>query len=149
MSVHAPRIETMRIRSNMIAKVIGPGGKQIRAITDETGVKIDIDDSGGYGLISISSSNMKAIEKAMNIIEGLTAEIEIGKVYKGKVIAVKTFGMFVEVLPGKEGLCHISEFDHMRIENLEELVKVGDVVSVKVTEINERGLIKLSRKAAL
>ncbi|MBA3603580.1 MAG: polyribonucleotide nucleotidyltransferase, partial [Parachlamydiaceae bacterium] len=116
MSIHAPRIETMRIRSSMIAKVIGPGGKQIRAITEETGVKIDIDDTG---LISISSSNAKSIEKAMNIIEGLTAEIEIGRVYKGKVIAIKPFGMFVEVLPGKEGLCHISEFDHAHIENLD------------------------------
>lgn len=146
MSIHAPRIETIRIRSSMIAKVIGPGGKQIRAITDETGVKIDIDDSG---LISISSSNMKSIEKAMSIIEGLTAEIEIGRVYKGKVIAIKPFGMFVEVLPGKEGLCHISEFDHSHIENLEEFVKAGDLVPVKVIEINERGQIRLSRKAAL
>ncbi len=146
MSIHAPRIETMRIRSSMIAKVIGPGGKQIRAITEETGVKIDIDDTG---LISISSSNAKSIEKAMNIIEGLTAEIEIGRVYKGKVIAIKPFGMFVEVLPGKEGLCHISEFDHAHIENLDDFVKAGDLVPVKVIEINERGQIRLSRKAAL
>lgn len=146
MSVYAPRIETLRIKPSMIAKVIGPGGKQIRAITEETGVKIDIDDDG---LVSISSSNLPSIEKARAIIEGLTAEIEIGRIYHGKVVSVVPFGIFVEVLPGKEGLCHISEFDHMRIEKLDEHVKPGEMVSVKVIDITERGQLKLSRKATL
>lgn len=146
MSIYAPRIETLKIRPNMIAKVIGPGGKQIRAITEETGVKIDIDDDG---LISISSSSLTSIEKAKAMIEGLTAEIEIGRVYTGKVVSVVQFGIFVEVLPGKEGLCHISEFDHSRIERLDDHVKAGDMVQVKVMEITERGQLKLSRKATL
>lgn len=146
MSVYAPRIETLRIKPSMIAKVIGPGGKQIRAITEETGVKIDIDDDG---LVSISASSLESIEKAKEMIEGLTAEIEIGKVYHGKVVSIVPFGIFVEVLPGKEGLCHISEFDHFRIEKLEDHTKVGDKVSVMVTEITERGQLKLSRKRAL
>lgn len=146
MSIYAPRIETMRIRPSLIAKVIGPGGKQIRAITEETGVKIDISDDG---LISISSSSYVDIEKAKGIIEGLTAEIEIGRSYTGRVTSVVAFGVFVEVLPQKEGLCHISEFDNMRIENLAEHVKPGDVLTVKVVDINERGQVKLSRKALL
>lgn len=146
MSIYAPRIETLKIKPSLIAKVIGPGGKQIRAITEETGVKIDIDDDG---LISIASSSMTAIEKAKAIIEGLTAEIEIGRVYNGKVTSIVAFGMFVEVLPGKEGLCHISEFDHSRIESLTDLVKQGDIVQVKVIDINERGQMKLSRKATI
>lgn len=146
MSIYAPRIETLKIKPSLIAKVIGPGGKQIRAITEETGVKIDIDDDG---LISIASSSMSSIEKAKAIIEGLTAEIEIGRVYNGKVTSIVAFGMFVEVLPGKEGLCHISEFDHARIESLTDLVKLGDIVPVKVIDINERGQLKLSRKATL
>lgn len=146
MSVYAPRIETMQIRASMIAKIIGPGGKQIRAITEETGVKIDISDDG---VISISSSNFEQIEKARKIIENLTAEIEIGRVYTGKATSVVPFGVFVEVLPGKEGLCHISEFDAGRIENLADFVKPGDMITVKVLDINERGQLKLSRKATL
>lgn len=146
MSIYAPRIETLKIRPNMIAKVIGPGGKQIRAITEETGVKIDIDDEG---LVSISSSSLTSIEKAKAMIEGLTAEIEIDRIYTGKVVSVVQFGIFVEVLPGKEGLCHISEFDHFRIDKMEDHVKVGDMVQVKVIEITERGQLKLSRKATL
>lgn len=146
MSIYAPRIETLKIKPNQIAKVIGPGGKQIRAITEETGVKIDIDDDG---LVSISSSSLTSIEKAKAMIEGLTAEIEIGRVYNGKVVSVVQFGIFVEVLPGKEGLCHISEFDHARIDKLDEHVKAGDMVQVKVIEITERGQLKLSRKATL
>jgi polyribonucleotide nucleotidyltransferase len=146
MSIYAPRIETMTIRPSKIAAVIGPGGKQIRSIIEETGVEIDINDDG---LVSISSSNLEGIEKAKRIINGITAEIEIGKVYTGKVTSVVPFGIFVEVLPGKEGLCHISEFDNTRIANLADHVKQGDVVSVKVLDINERGQLKLSRRATL
>lgn len=146
MSVHAPRIETLQIRPSKIAAVIGPGGKQIRAIIEETGVEIDINDEG---LISIAASNVESIEKAKAIINGLTAEIEIGRVYTGKVTSIVPFGMFVEILPGKEGLCHISEYDFMRIENLANHVKQGETVNVKVLDINERGQLKLSRKATL
>jgi polyribonucleotide nucleotidyltransferase len=146
MSIHAPRIETIQIKPNKIATVIGPGGKQIRAIIEATGVQIDIDDTG---LVSIASANLEGIEKAKTMIHGLTAEIEIGRIYAGKITSIMPFGLFVEILPGKEGLCHISEFDNARIENLNDYTKVGDPISVKVLDINERGQLKLSRKATL
>ncbi len=144
MSAYAPRIETVRISPSKIAAVIGPGGKQIRAIIEETGVEIDINDSG---LISIASSNPESMLRAKQIIEGLTGEVEIGKVYRGKVTSVVAFGAFVEILPGKEGLCHISELASERVENIFEHIKQGEVISVKVLDINERGQLKLSRKA--
>lgn len=146
MSAHAPRIETMKVKQSKIATIIGPGGKQIRAIIEQTGVQIDIDDSG---LISIASPNAEGIEKAKAIINGLTAEVEVGKVYNGKVVSIVPFGLFVEILPGKEGLCHISEYDNQRIENLKDFVKEGDRIDVKLLEINERGQLKLSRRATL
>lgn len=146
MSKYAPRIETIQIKASKIAIVIGPGGKQIRAIIEQTGVQIDINDDG---LVSIAASDLESIEKAKAIIHGLTAEIEIGRVYTGKIVSIVPFGAFVEILPGKEGLCHISEFDHARIANLADHTKVGDVIPVKVLDINERGQIKLSRKATL
>jgi polyribonucleotide nucleotidyltransferase len=146
MSRYAPRIETIQIKPSKIAAVIGPGGKQIRAIIEQTGVQIDINDDG---LVSIAAADLESIEKAKDIIHGLTADIEIGRIYKGKITSIAPFGVFVEILPGKEGLCHISEFDNSRINNLADHVKQGDVVSVKVLDINERGQIKLSRKATL
>lgn len=146
MSVYAPRIETMQIKPSKIATVIGPGGKQIRSIIEATGVQIDIDDAG---LISIASANLEGIEKAKGLILGLTADVEIGRVYTGKITSIVPFGAFVEILPGKEGLCHISEFDTMRIANLGDHAKQGDTISVKVLDINERGQLKLSRKATL
>ncbi|MBS4166338.1 MULTISPECIES: polyribonucleotide nucleotidyltransferase [unclassified Neochlamydia] len=146
MSIYAPRIETMQIKPSKIATVIGPGGKQIRAIIEASGVEIDINDDG---LISIASTNLEGIEKAKAIIHGLTAEVEIGRTYTGKVTSVVAFGAFIEILPGKEGLCHISEFEHTRIENLADHVKQGEIISVKVLDINERGQLKLSRKALL
>lgn len=146
MSVYAPRIETLTIKSSKIATVIGPGGKQIRAIIEATGVQIDINDDG---LVSIASNNLEGIEKAKAIIHGLTADVEIGRTYTGKITGIMPFGAFVEILPGKEGLCHISEYDMKRIENLNDYVKVGDIMNVKVLDINERGQLKLSRKATL
>lgn len=146
MSIYAPRIETLKIKPSKIAVVIGPGGKQIRAIVEETGVDINIDDDGWVSLASVS---VEGLERAKAIIEGLTAEAEVGKIYEGKVTSVVPFGIFVEILPGKEGLCHISEFDLMRINDLNEFVKVGDMVRVKVLEINDRGQLKLSRKVLL
>lgn len=146
MSIYAPRIETIQIKPSKIATVIGPGGKQIRAIIEATGVQIDIDDSG---IVSIAAANLDGIEKAKAIINGLIAEIEIGRTYSGKITSIMPFGAFVEILPGKEGLCHISEFDKIRIENLNDFAKVGDLINVKVLDINERGQLKLSRKALL
>lgn len=146
MSKHAPRIETMQVKPSKIATVIGPGGKQIRAIIEATGVQIDIDDAG---VISIASPTLEGIEKAKAIITGLTAEVEIGTIYHGKITAIMPFGAFVEVLPGKEGLCHISEFDHMHIDNLNDHAKVGDQITVVLIDVNERGQLKLSRKKAM
>jgi polyribonucleotide nucleotidyltransferase len=146
LSAHAPRIETVQIHPSKIGTIIGPGGKQIRAIVDETGVQIDIDDDG---LISLASADAAGLERAMQIIEGLTADIEVGRIYNGKVAGVVPFGLFVEVLPGKEGLCHVSELDEGRVEDTSQFAKVGDPITVKVLDINERGQIKLSRKATL
>lgn len=146
MSVYAPRIETMKVKSSKIATIIGPGGKQIRAIIEQTGVQIDINDEG---IVNIASTNLEGIEKAKAIIMGLIAEVEVGRIYSGKVVSIVPFGAFVEILPGKEGLCHISEFDNQRINNLADFVKPGDTISVKVLEINDRGQLKLSRRATL
>lgn len=146
MSIYAPRIETMQIKPSKIAVVIGPGGKQIRAIIEECGVDVDINDEG---FVSISSTTVEGLEKAKAIITGLTADVEVGQIYTGKVVSIVAFGAFLEILPGKEGLCHISEYDLTRIEKMENHVKVGDMVKVKVLEINDRGQIRLSRKALL
>lgn len=146
MSVYAPRIEMLKINPSKIGIVIGPGGKQIRAIIEQTGVQIDIDDSG---VVSLAAPSLDSIEAAKKIIQGLTAEVEVGRTYLGKITSIVAFGAFVEVLPGKEGLCHISEFDHLRIANLADYAKVGDEISVKVLEINDRGQVKLSRKATI
>jgi polyribonucleotide nucleotidyltransferase len=146
LSVHAPRIETMQIKPSKIGIVIGPGGKQIRAIVEETGAQIDINDSG---IVSISATSTESMERAKEIIWGLTAEAEIGKTYKGEVISVVDFGCFVEILPGKEGLCHISELAHQRVQNVRDICKEGDMMEVKVLDVNDRGQIKLSRKALL
>ncbi len=146
MSEYAPRIETLQIKPSKIATVIGPGGKQIRAIIEETGVQIDIDDNG---TVSIAATNLPAIERAKEIIMGLTSDVEIGRVYQGTVVSIAAFGAFIEILPGKEGLCHNSEFEQGGQVNIGDFVKQGDKIPVKVLDINERGQIKLSRKAAL
>ena len=145
LSEHAPRIEMMKVKQSQIGTVIGPGGKQIRAIVEETGVQIDIDDDG---MISIASPDPKSLARAKEIIHNLTAEVEIGKVYKGKITSIKAFGLFVEIF-GKEGLCHISEVSHTRVENLNDLFKEGDPLEVKVLEINDRGQIRLSHKVLI
>jgi polyribonucleotide nucleotidyltransferase len=146
MSAYAPRIETVQINPSKIAAIIGPGGKQIRAIIEETGVQIDINDSG---LISIASNDQAAMARAKQIIEGLVGEVEVGKTYHGKVTSVVNFGAFVEILPGKEGLCHISELSDSRVHDIFEFIKQGDPIVVKVVDITERGQLKLSRKATL
>jgi len=146
MSTHAPRIETLQIKPSKIGIVIGPGGKQIRAIVEETGVQIDINDSG---LVSIASTNAEAMAKAKAIIVNLTSEVEIGKTYKGRITSIVQFGFFVEIF-GKEGLCHISEISTQRIHDIRDIpFKEGDMIEVKVLDVNDRGQIKLSHRAIM
>ncbi|HEY5259749.1 MAG TPA: S1 RNA-binding domain-containing protein, partial [Rhabdochlamydiaceae bacterium] len=145
LSAYAPRIETMQIKPSKIGIVIGPGGKQIRAIVEETGVQVDINDSG---IVSLSSNNPEGMARAKEIIHNLTADVEIGKTYSGKVVQIVPFGAFIAIF-GKEGLCHISEISHSRIQNVEDVLQVGDTVDVKVIDVNDRGQIKLSMKALL
>lgn len=146
MSIYAPRIETMQVKPSKIATIIGPGGKQIRAIIEQTGVQIDINDSG---LVSIAATSPEAMAQAKMIIESIIGDIEVNKIYRGKITSVVQFGAFVEVVPGKEGLCHISELADVRVVNIFDHVKEGDIIDVKVLDINERGQLKLSRKAVL
>lgn len=150
MSEFAPRIETIKVKPSKIGIIIGPGGKQIRAIIEETGVDIDINDDG---IVSLTAQSATDIKRAKDIIMGLTAEVEIGKVYEGTVTSIVPFGIFVEILPGKEGLCHISELDNFRIEDIlvytKDKIKIGDPMSVLAMEINDRGQIKLSRRKLL
>ncbi len=143
---HAPRIYTMQIKTDKIREVIGTGGKVIRGIIEKTGVKINIDDSG---LISIAASDGVAAQKAIDIINGIIAEAEIGKIYLGKVKKVMDFGAFVEILPGTEGLCHISQLSDKRVANVTDEVNEGDEILVKVIEVDKMGKIRLSRKDAM
>ena len=146
MSMHAPRIYTMQIKQEKIREVIGTGGKVIRGIIEQTGVKINIDDSG---LINIAASDGEAAQKAIDIINGILAEAEIGKIYTGKVKRIMDFGAFIEILPGTEGLCHISQLDEKRVAKVTDVVNEGDEVIVKVIEIDKMGKIRLSRKEAM
>lgn len=142
---YAPRIYTMQIRQDKIRDVIGTGGKVIRGIVEQTGVKINIDDSG---LINIASPDGESAKKAMEIINNITAEAELGKTYLGKVKRVVDFGAFVEILPGTEGLLHISQISEKRIAKVTDEINEGDEVLVKVIEIDKLGRIRLSRKEA-
>ena len=146
LSQYAPRIKTLQVPTSKIGIIIGPGGKQIRSIIEETGVDINISDDG---IITIVSSDTNAMKQAIGIIEVLTAEAEIGKIYNGKIVSIKPFGLFVEILPGKEGLCHISEISFSRIDDLTKVFKEGDNLEVKVLDINDRGQIRLSHKVLL
>ncbi len=145
-SQYAPMIKTIKINPDKIREVIGPGGKVIRSITESTGVKIDISDDG---TVSIASSDPEATKRAIAIIEGITAEAEIGKVYQGVVKRIMDFGAFVEILPGTEGLCHISQLDFSRVEQVTDVVREGDEIPVMVLDIDKQGRIRLSRKEAL
>lgn len=145
LSSYAPRIETVMIKPSKIGTLIGPAGKQIRAIIEETGAQIDIDDSGR---VSIASTNNESMLRAKEMIHNLTADVEIGKTYKGKVVSIVNFGAFVEIY-GRECLCHISELSYNRVQNVEDVVKLGDIIEVKVLDINDRGQVKLSHKATL
>ena len=144
-SPYAPRVYKIKVDTEKIGTVIGPKGKTIRAITDETKVTIDIDDDG---TVLIGSVDKESAQKAIEMIENLTKDVEVGTVYTGKVMRLMNFGAFVEILPGKEGLVHISELADYRVANVEDIVKVGDEITVKVTEIDRMGRINLSRRAA-
>lgn len=146
LSKYAPKITTIHIDPEKISKVIGPGGKTIKKIVDETGAKIDIEEDGR---IYIAAVNSEEAAKAIDMINGITAEAEVGKVYTGKVTRLMAFGAFVEILPGKEGLVHISQLSTERVNKVEDVVSVGDEIVVKVTEIDQKGRINLSRKAVL
>ena len=143
---YAPRIYTMQIKQDKIRDVIGTGGKVIRGIVEQTGAKIDIDDSG---LINIASPDGESAKKAMEIINSITAEAELGKIYLGKVKRIVDFGAFVEIFPGTEGLLHISQISEKRIAKVTDEIREGDEVLVKVIEIDKLGRIRLSRKEAL
>jgi len=146
LSQYAPRIFTMQIKPDKIGDVIGPKGKTIRGIQDATGAKISIEDSG---LVTISAVGGEAGEKARAMVAAITTEPEVGRTYEGPVKSTTAFGAFVEILPGVEGLLHISELQHGRTEKTEDVVKKGDIVQVKLLEVDERGRMKLSRKALL
>jgi len=145
-SEYAPRLLTIKIDPEKIGKVIGPGGKMIRSITEQSGAKIDIEDDG---TVYIASVDAAAAEKAQAIIEALTEEAKVGKIYHGKVVSVKDFGAFIELTPGTDGLCHISELDEQYVKDVTSVVKIGDMVDVKVISVDEQGRIKLSRKVAM
>jgi len=146
LSKFAPKIFSMKINPEKIGDVIGPSGKQVKKIIEETGVKIDIEQDG---TIYIASSDQEMNEKAQKIIENIVQEVEIGKIYLGKVKRIEKFGAFVEILNGKDGLVHISELAEERVGKVEDVVKINDEILVKVIEVDKHGRINLSRKAAL
>lgn len=146
LSKYAPKITTIHVDPEKISKIIGPGGKTIKKIVEETGAKIDIEEDGR---VYIAAVNSEEAAKAIDMINGITAEAEVGKVYTGKVTRLMAFGAFVEILPGKEGLVHISQLSTERVNKVEDVVSVGDEIVVKVTEIDQKGRINLSRKAVL
>jgi polyribonucleotide nucleotidyltransferase len=146
LSQHAPRIHTIAIDPEKIGMLIGPGGKNIRRITAMSGAEIEVDDTGK---VLIYATNKEAMELAISEVSMVTAEIEIGKIYNGTVTGIKDFGAFVEVLPGKEGLVHISELADFRVNNVEEVCKIGDPMWVKCISRDERGRVRLSRRQAM
>jgi polyribonucleotide nucleotidyltransferase len=145
-SSYAPRLLTVRINPEKIGMLIGPGGKTIKGIQESTGAKIDIDDDG---TVFISHLDAAGAEAAKQKVEALTEEVKVGKVYEGRVTSVKDFGAFIEILPGRDGLCHISELDDKYVDKVENVCKVGDKLMVKVIAIDEQDRVKLSRKALL
>ncbi|MFM8314444.1 MAG: S1 RNA-binding domain-containing protein, partial [Deltaproteobacteria bacterium] len=145
-SKYAPRIFTMKVKQDKVREVIGSGGKVIRGIIEKTGVKIDIEDDG---TIHIASVDEGSAQKAIDIINQIVEEPEAGKIYEGKITRIADFGAFVEIIPGTEGLCHISELEHYRVRQVEDVVKLGDTIQVKCLEVDPSGKIRLSRKVLL
>ncbi|MCK4340205.1 MAG: polyribonucleotide nucleotidyltransferase [Phycisphaerae bacterium] len=145
-SEYAPRLLTIKINPEKIGKLIGPGGKTIKAIQAETGAQIDIEDDG---TVSISSTDADAAERARELVERLTEDVVVGRIYDGRVASIKDFGAFIEIQEGQDGLCHVSELDENYVKSVSDIVNIGDIVKVKVIAIDEQGRVKLSRKAAL
>jgi len=145
-SDYAPRLLTIQINPDKIGLLIGPGGKTIKAIQEETGAKLDVEDDG---TVFISHMDGAKAEAARAKVEALTEEIRVGRVYEGKVTSIKDFGAFIEIAPGRDGLCHISELDDKYVGKVEDVVKLGDKIQVKVIAIDEHDRVKLSRKALL
>jgi len=144
MSEHAPRIITIKVPTDKIRDVIGKGGATIRSICEETGTQIDIDDDG---TVKIASVDNAMGQEAKRRVEEITADVEVGKIYEGKVVKLMDFGAFVNILPGRDGLVHISQISQERVENVSDVLKEGDVVRVKVLEVDKQGRIRLSIKA--
>jgi polyribonucleotide nucleotidyltransferase len=146
MSQYAPRIVTITVPKDKIRDVIGPGGKVIREIIDKTGVSIDINDDG---VVSIASTDEDSAKRAVEFVQNLVQEVEIGKIYLGKVKKIVDFGAFVEIFPGTDGLVHISQICDRRIKNVSDEIQEGDEIKVKVIDVDQQGRVKLSRKEAL
>jgi polyribonucleotide nucleotidyltransferase len=146
MSPFAPRMHRLQIDPQKIGTVIGPGGRVIRSIIEETGCTIDIEDDGS---VFIGATDQSAADRAIAIIEGMTKDVEVGQIYTGKVARIMNFGAFVEIAPGKDGMVHISELADYRVPSVEDVVKIGDEVQVMVTEIDSMGRVNLSRRAVL
>ena len=150
MKPHAPRIVSIDIPKDMIGAVIGPGGKIIQEIQEVTGAVIVIEEVDGKGVVDISADNKESIDAALGRIKGIVAVPEVGEIYKGKVKSIVTFGAFIEILPGKDGLLHISEIEHRRLQTVDEVLKEGQEVEVKLIDIDSKsGKLKLSRKVLL
>jgi len=145
-SRHAPRLIQIHINPDKIGKVIGPGGKTIKGIEADTGARVEVEDDG---TVTISSVDVEKAEKARDIIESLTAEVQVGRIYNGTVVSIKDFGAFIEIMPGQDGMCHVSELSDKYVKNVTDVVKLGDTVRVKVIAVDETGRVKLSRKAVL
>jgi len=145
-SEHAPRLIQIKIDPDKIGKVIGPGGKVIRGIEEQTGATVEIEDDGTVTIASVDAAKADA---AVQMVKDITAEAKIGQIYTGKVVSVKDFGAFIEIMPGQDGMCHISELADDYVKQVTDVVKMGDIVRVKVINVDDRGRIKLSRKAAL
>jgi polyribonucleotide nucleotidyltransferase len=146
LSPYAPRILRIKINPEKIGALIGPGGKNIRGITEKTGTKIDVEDDG---TVLVASTDGESAKQAIRMIEGLTKEAEVGEIYLGKVVRILPYGAFVEILPGKDGLVHISELADYRVENVEDVVALGDEINVMVIDVDRQGKVSLSRKAVL
>ena len=146
LSPYAPRIVVVNINPEKIGALIGPGGKNIRRITETTGTQIDIEDDGK---VSIFSNNKENLDAALREVSALTAEAEVGKIYRATVTGIKDFGCFAEFLPGQEGLVHISELADFRVNRTEDVVKMGEEIWVKVLSVEDNGKVRLSRKAAM
>ena len=146
LSKYAPKMLSMVIDTEKIRDVIGSGGKTIQKICAECQVKIDVEEDGH---VFVSGMDIENVRRAIQVIQTITMDPEVGAIYKGKVTRLMQFGAFVEIAPGKEGLCHISKLDNKRVEKVEDVVKPGDEIVVKVVEIDQQGRINLSRKDAL